>query len=523
MVRRWLLAVSMLVGCGDDPDPLQVTLDTGVIRGIEQGEIRAFRGIPYAAPTGGENRFRPPQPVAPWTGVRETITPGIQCPQSFSLSGPGGEEECLFLNVWAPYGDEPKPVMVWLHGGAFVFGSGSEAYYTGRHLAERYGVVVVTLSYRLGAFGFLAHPAFAAEDPAYPSSGNWGLDDQRAALAWVQRNIRAFGGDPARVTLFGESAGGFSTCAHYVSPRSAGLFQAAISQSGLCASTVQEPTQAEAQAAGVMVAEQLGCPGTGPSAAACLRGKSVDELLDATSAPPPAQQPTSGGPFYAAGTYLATLPNVDGFVLERSLRDAFAVGDFEPRPLIVGANRDEGTLFLSTIFAKPVADEADYRAAIGRRFGSANVDAIAARYPAAAYPTLNAALAEVTGDAFFVCPARRTARGAAAAGAPVYYYSFQRLPAQPFLVDLGVFHSAELPFLFATDPAFPLARVGPDGESTAEAMRGYWTRFAFTGDPNGAGAPAWPTYEGDRHLVLDAAPAAGTAYKASVCDFWDAL
>jgi para-nitrobenzyl esterase len=301
------------------------------------------------------------------------------------------------------------------------------------------------------------------------------------------------------------------------------LFSAAISESGLCASTVSEPTKAEAEAAGIAVAEQVGCPGTGPSAAACLRGKSVDELLAATSAPPPAQQTTTGGPFYAAGTYLATLPNIDGFVIERSLRDSFAAGGFEPRPLIVGANRDEGTLFHSALFALPIANETDYRAALGRRFGDANVDAIVARYPVASFPSANRALAEVTGDAFFVCPARRTARGAAAAGAPVYYYSFQREPAQPFLAGLGVFHSSEVPFVFGTDPAYPLARVGADGEAVAATMRDYWTRLAATGDPNGGDAPAWPTYDGDRHLVLDTAITAGTGYKTDACDFWDAL
>jgi para-nitrobenzyl esterase len=520
-MRAWLVVGIAMLGCGDGPNELDVKIDTGTVRGIHDGETRAFLGVPYAAPPVGPDRWRPPQPALPLDGVFDAVGVGVQCPQSFSLSGPGGEEDCLFVNVWTPTGKgKDLPVMVWLHGGAFIFGSGGDKYYAGRYLAETYGVVIVTVNYRLGAFGFLAHPELFAEDPAYPSSGNYGIDDQFAALEWVQRNIKAFGGDPARVVLFGESAGGFSTCAHYVAPRTQGLFYAAISESGLCGTAVNEPSRAEAEAAGIMIAEKVGCPG--PGAAACLRAKSSQELLDATAVPPPAMQ-DPGGPFYAGAT-VGTLPNVDGHVMKSTLRDAFAAGGFEPRPLIVGSNRDEGTLFHSTFFASEIANEADYRGALGRRFGAANVDPIVARYPVASYPSANRALAEVTGDAFFACPARRTARGASAAGATVYFYNFQRALEQPFLADLGVFHSSEIPFLFNTDPAFPLGRVG-SGQAVADALQGYWTRFAKTGDPNGDGATPWPTFDvaGDRHLVIDASTVEGAGYKSATCDFWDAL
>ncbi len=515
-----LLALAVLVACGDDPDELRVQIDTGVIHGRLDGNARAFLGIPYAAPPVGELRWKPPQPALPLSGVFDAIETGVQCPQTFSLSGPGGSEDCLFVNVWAPRGESGAPVVVWLHGGAFIFGSGGDSYYDGAFLAETYKIVVVTVNYRLGALGFFAHPALTAEDPAYPSSGNYGLDDQHAALEWVQRNISAFGGDPAKVTLFGESAGGFSTCAHYVSPRSAGLFRAAIAESGLCASSVREPTLAEAEATGAMIATELGCVGTG--AAACLRAKTADELLAATDVPLPADQ-LPGGPFYTGGgNALSTLPNVDGFSLPTTLRDAFAAGAFEPRPLIVGTVHDEGTLFHSVFFAKEVADETEYRAALERRFGTANVDAIIARYPVASFATANRALAEVTGDAFFACPARRTARGAAAAGAPVYYYSFDHALEQPFLADLGVFHSSEIPFLFESDPRFPLGRVG-SAQDVADTIQGYWVRFAETMDPNGDGATSWPTYDGDSHLSIDTTSVAGTGLRAAACDFWDTL
>jgi para-nitrobenzyl esterase len=523
-------AALCLAACGDDDkgDPLDVEIDTGVLHGIELGRTRAFLGVPYAAPPVGPDRWRPPQPAVPWDGVREAISVGIQCPQGLSISGPGGDEDCLFINVWTPTspGDDGLvPVMVWLHGGAFVFGSGGDKYYSGQHLAETYGVVIVTLSYRLGALGFLAHPALAAEDPAYPASGNYGLDDQHAALGWVQRNIAQFGGDPGNVLLFGESAGGYSTCAHYVSPRSAGLFARAIVESGLCTSPVLEATRAEAEATGTQVAQDLGCPVTGPEAVACMRAKPVDALLAATALPPMQSQPP-GGPLYldAGASLLATRPSVDGFVVQRPMRDAFLTGGFAPRPLIVGTTRDEGTLFHSPLFANEVTTDAEYRAALGRRFGQSNVAGIVARYPVSAFGSPNRALAEVSGDAFFVCPARQTARTAAAGGAPVYLYSFEQLPELPILDGLGVFHSAEIPFVFGTDPAYPLGRAGEGGAATAAALQAMWTQFAATGDPNGTG-PEWPAFDraGGRHLVIGPTIAAGSGHKAAVCDFWDSL
>ncbi|MBA2538032.1 MAG: carboxylesterase family protein [Deltaproteobacteria bacterium] len=511
-----------LIACGGGGDPLEVNLDTGVIVGVEQaGDVRAWLGVPYAAPPVGELRWKRPQPVAPWDGVLETVQVGIQCPQTFSIGGPGGDEDCLFVNVWSPSGASKLPVMVWLHGGAFIFGSGGDSYYSGRHLAETYGVVVVNVNYRLGAFGFLAHPALTSEDPGYPSSGNYGLEDQHAALEWVQRNAKAFGGDASRVMLFGESAGGFSACAHYVSPRTSGLFHAAISQSGLCGSKITEPTLAVAEAAGVKTVEALGCPGTGPSAAACMRAKSTDALLDATEITPPNMQPP-GGPFYVGGeNVLSTIPNVDGVVMQQTLRAAFTGGDFAKRPLIIGTNRDEGTLFHSSFFAMEVTSDAEYRAAIERRFGAANVDAIAAQYSIESYPSPNRALAEITGDAFFVCATRHAARGAARAGAPVYLYSFERTPETAFLADLGAFHSSEIPFVFGTDGAFPLSRVGAGGAPVADAVQQIWTQFAATGTP---GAD-WPRHDeaSDQYRILDAPMSTATGLKAERCVFWDSL
>lgn len=523
-----LTVLALIAGCGGDDDDgggLEIQIDSGKIVGTQQGEARAFLGIPFAAPPVGDLRFKPPQPVEPWSEPRDVVQTGSECPQSFSLTGTGGEEDCLFLNVWAPNSGSNKAVMVWFHGGAFVFGSGGETYYNGKHLAETYDVIVVTVNYRLGAFGFMAHPALAAEDPAYPSSGDWGLDDQRAAMQWVQRNIAKFGGDPKNVTLFGESAGGYGTCAHYLSPRSADLFARVISESGICSIMFTEPSKAQAEAIGMSIADKLGCSGTGAAAAACLRHASMEDLMKSTALPPAGMQTMTGGPLYFTGDPIGMRPNVDGFVVEKPQREAFLAGQFDPKPILIGGNQDEGTLFHSSIFAQEVPDETDYRAALERRFGAANVDAIVAKYPIASYPSPNRAIGEVTGDSFFACSARRTARALAAKGAPTYYYDFQQPVEGPFLPGLGVFHSSEIPFVFGTDPAFPLGKVGASGAAVAEAMQGYWTRFAKTGDPNGGGAPMWTPYDraSDTHLVFGATILEVAHFKDALCDFWDGV
>jgi len=504
----WLI---VLVACGE-LGPLDVKTDHGVVRGSDDGNgVRSFLGIPYAAPPIGSNRWRPPQPAADWDGVRDATLLGQKCPQNTVITAGGGNEDCLFLNVWTP-SPQPvnAPVMVWIHGGAFVFGSGGDAFYAGSELARRHGVVVVTINYRLGGLGFLAHPELSAEDPDHPASGNYGLMDQLAALEWVHRNIAELGGDPDRVTLFGESAGGYSTCLHYATATE-DLFYAAISESGACAATALEQPRAQAEADGVALATKLGC-----SDIACMRGKSDYEILDATALPPIAQQ-LPGGFFYAEPPK-NTLPNVDGVVLPASVEMLLATRG--GRPLIVGNNANEGTLFHSTILSNAIKTEAEYSAALERRFG-ANAQAILLRYPVNQFATPNAALAEVSGDAFFVCPARRTVRKAVANGAPVYRYIFSRSLEQELIADLGAFHSAEIPFVFGVD-AFPLGKVG-SAAPLSESMQGYWTRFAATGDPNGNDV-VWPRADAsDSHIVLDVPITTGTAYKSELCDFWDAL
>ena len=519
---KLVIALVCVLGCGTSSDDLHVKTETGVVHGARDGTVRSFLGIPYAAPPVGDLRWRAPQPAAVWNGTLETIVVGQQCPQTLSYAGPSYDEDCLYLNVWTPDGAHDLPVMVWLHGGAFIFGSGGDKYYDGGKLAAQ-GVVIVTINYRLGVLGFMAHPALDVEDPQYPTSGNYGLEDQRFALEWVQRNIAAFGGDPKQVTLFGESAGGFSTCVQYLSARTQDLFGAAIAESGLCGSTLLAPTHAVAESQSLTLADQLGCPGNDASALSCLRGIDSQTLLTVTALPP-ATGMTPGGPFYQAAILPAVLPNVDGYVFAAPMREAFDAHAFAPRPLLLGSNKDEGTLFHSSVYALPVTDDTTYRAALSVRFGASNVDAIVAQYPIASYASANAAIAAVTGDAFFVCPTRRSARGALAAGAPVFRYSFEQPLEAPFMQGLGVFHSAELPFVFGNDD-YPLGRVGTSGAPVSASIQDYWTTFAKTGAPNSSAEVAWPGYDAtsDPYLVLGTPIAASTQLKTALCDFWDAL
>jgi para-nitrobenzyl esterase len=511
-MRRILIAV-LLAACGEDLGPLDVEVETGVVRGGDDGDgVKSWLGIPYAAPPTGPLRWKPPAKPLAWDGTRDGTKLGQKCPQNTVITSGGGIEDCLSLNVWAPTDAKDLPVMVWIHGGAFVFGSGGDPFYSGAELARSGGVVVVTINYRLGGLGFLAHPALSAENG---SSGNYGLLDQIAALEWVQRNIDRFGGDPKHVTVFGESAGGFSICTLLVSKASANLFERAIIESGACSSAGLEQTRADAEANGIALAEKLGCPGTDAAALACMRDQIDYAILDATALPPIMQQPPGG--FFYANVPPNTLPNIDGIVLPASIEQRFAAADFPARTVILGTNRDEGTLFHSSILANLVMTEDEYRAALERRFGAAKVDAIVAQYPVASFPTANAALAEISGDAFFVCPARRNARALAKAGSTVYRYVFARELEQQIIADLGVFHSSEIPFVFGND-AFPLGRIG-SGAPLSQQMQALWTGFA-KGE-----AIDWPVYDptSDPYLLLDTPIAKPAGYKTAVCDFWDGI
>lgn len=502
---------------GGAASSLVVDTDKGPIEGIMQGEeTRAFLGVPYAAPPVGDLRWRRPVPHEAWTEVRSAQLEGRPCTQNGLLSpgyDPTTGEDCLTLNVWAPSeATEPRPVLVWIHGGGFVLGSGSDDAYDGRLLSEHTGAVVVGINYRLGALGFLSLPELEEEDAEHGSTGSYGIEDQRAALAWVQANIAAMGGDPDNVTIFGESAGAISTCYHMLSPPSQGLFHRAIIQSGPCESA-NDPAEAKAQ--GAELAAVLGCgdAATGVDLA-CLRGKSEQEVLEALP----------GGLDFFFGEGPSWFPIVDGYNLPAQPAALLAAGDFAKVPTIVGANADEGTIFF-TLGDTEIPDEATFET-LAEELVPGHGAEIVALYPTATYGSAKAAAMAAVGDGGFVCPTRRLARTLEAGGAPTFLYHFSYAPAGVLLGDdLGAFHSAELRYVFGNPGQLTPFPLDPTELELSHAIMGYWGRLAASGDPNADGAVVWPAFEteSDLHLGLDVEQVSASGLASERCDYWDTV
>lgn len=498
-------------GADGGRDPAVVWTDSGPVRGTVADDHRSFQGIPYAAPPKGELRWRSPRPPARWTEPRDATRPGNSCPQNPGLIGDGGsvEEDCLFVNVTTPRhtGGRKLPVMVWVHGNGFINGAGS--LYGGRPIATLGEVVVVTVNYRMNIFGFLAHPALGR-------SGNFGLEDQQAALRWVQRNATAFGGDPGNVTLFGESAGGISTCSHLVSPTSAGLFQRAIVQSGAC--TMKRTyfndwgyhTRQSAEAHGLSEASRVGCDDPA-SAASCLRETDVSKLLE---------MPDLGygfGPVYG-----------DNPVLPLDPARALETGAFNKVPVMQGTTRDEHRTFTAGIelFTKHVLQPGDYEPEIRANFGD-RADTVLAGYPLGTdNPSI--ALSTAVTDSSWGCQALFTDR-MLARHVPTYAYEFADEQA-PWFHDTplpsfptGAFHAGELQYLF--DGAYGSGSLTPEQRRLSEQMIRYWTRFAHNGNPNGHGLPSWPRLRGNAEHVQSLAPGHDGIRPVDLnaehrCDFW---
>jgi para-nitrobenzyl esterase len=507
-------------GCPSEvaPGPGVVATDIGPFTGARTGAGWSWKGIPYAAPPVGALRWKAPAPAACVPSGRDATAFGAVCPQAAqsapTMVGGGalvGSEDCLTLNVWAPDGATGLPVMVFIHGGANVQGSGSLPAYEGTKLAAAGPAIVVTFNYRLGTLGYLMHPALAAESGSDGTSGNYGLLDQIAALDFVKRNIAAFGGDPARVMIFGESAGAVNVCALMAAPRAAGLFSAALMESGSC--LLGPASQQQALVDRLLSA--TGCAGAA-DVASCLRARSVEELFAAV--------PLSGG-ILARATAFA--PHVDGVVMPESPHDALAAGHAHRVPFVVGSNSDETALAVAQSMP-PIATAADYEARIRASFPAATADAILARYPASAFPSPARAYATVTTDARFICQARLAARRAAAGlGAPVrrFFFTHAAQNAGPTVRALGAYHGLELAWVFGNFSAFAGYQPTAAEAALSTAIQGYWTRLAATSDPNGAGAPAWPLYDAasDATLVLDDPITAGGPIRPADCDFFDAL
>lgn len=503
-------------GAGGSAAPLEVATDKGPVKGTLLGATRAFLGVPFAAPPLGDLRWRPPEPHAAWSDTLDASTKGRACSQNAALSGkfdPKTGEDCLTLNVWTPAKPAAGklPVMVWLHGGGFVLGSGSDAAFDGQALSEATGTIVVTLNYRLGPLAFLALPALASEDASHPSSGDYGLEDQRAALAWVQANIASFGGDPATVTLFGQSAGAISTCMHMVSPKSKGLFQRAIVESGSCTTG---NTQATALALGAQLVEKLGCKDAADPLA-CARAKPVEDIVAAL--------PSS--PAFFLGDGARWFPVIDGWNLPDHPGTLLAAGSFEKVPVLLGSNGDEGSLFLYLAGdAGKVPDEAAFLALV-EKLAPGHGAEVVTRYPTAMYASAKAAATAAIGDAVFVCPTRRTARALTAAGAAAFLYHFTYAPEGTLLPGLGSFHSSEVEYVFGNPSQLDPKPLSDDELGLSAAIMGYWSRHAAAGDPNRDKAFAWPKYDvtGDENIVLDLGIAKEAHLEEDLCDFWDGI
>ena len=519
-------------GSDAGPAPLTVVTRSGAVRGALDGTTRAFLGIPYAAPPVGNNRWRAPQPVQPWTEVRDATAPPKFCPQRTTGIGAyhaRADEDCLTLNVFTPetLPARPLPVMVWIHPGAFVFGSGAEDFYNGSDVSRVGNVLVVTLNYRLGALGFLVHEALEGESAASPRSGNYGFLDQQAALRWVRDNIAAFGGDPHEVTLFSESAGGHSTCAHLIAPGSRGLFRRAISESGLC-SRFLTPTIDIEYEHGASLASTLGCTDAA-GAIACLRGKSPEAIIDAFQNAP--RQPggilvqgaaLAQGRLSPAGAQ-AWRPVVDGHVIPKHY-DAIDVHDV-PAPFIMGTNADEHTLFVSALLGGGgVTTLTELELVLTNAFGAASVPDVLAQYPEGDFASANERLNAIGNDAFFACAARRIVQRAARLGRSAYLYVFSHRPEGALLPELGSFHAAEFPFIF--NRSMPLVAIQPSEQPLVNLMQGYWTRFARSGNANDEAAVFWPKYTPWSQQSLDIhlpEPSVTEAHRDAQCDFWDGL
>jgi para-nitrobenzyl esterase len=453
-----------------------LVLDTGKIvgRAAETDDgISVFLGIPYAAPPVGKLRWRPPAAALPWQGIRPAREYGPVCPQHPSSFGgvdadAWQSEDCLTLNVWTPArsSDESLPVMVWIHGGGFSTGSGSLPGYDGTRLA-RAGVVLVTINYRLNVFGMFAHPALTAES-GRGASGNYALMDQISALKWVQRNIAVFGGDPDRVTIFGESAGGRSVSLLMAAPMARGLFHRAIGESGALRDTTYTLASREAQ--GVRISDAL-IPSDTHDILSGLRSASWEELDTAAA--------------------LNSNPIFDGWVVPEHPETLYARGETHRVPMIMGGNADEGSLWL---YNTEIHTVAQYQTHVRELYGDA-ASAVLATFSAETDDDVYQALNHMRTAQSILLHARNQARWLRAAGTPVYLYYFSRVPPHQVGQTLGSYHGAEIAYIFDAGQWAP-SRVGEEVDHTlSQAMISYWTAFAATGDPNTGGLPRWPVYE----------------------------
>lgn len=473
----------------------------GAVQGLALASgVRSFRGIPYAAPPVRDLRWKAPQPVKPWTGVLRADRFQYQCMQArvfgdMMFRNAGQSEDCLYLNVWSPASASPNaklPVLFYIYGGGWVAGDGSEPRYDGESMAKR-GIVVVTLSHRLGIFGWFSHPELARESKV-GASGNYGMMDQAAAIKWVHDNIAAFGGDPQMVTIAGESAGSFAVSAQMVSPMARGLFARAIGESGAhFGTTLRLRPHAETEQDGVKFGEAMGA-----KSLAALRALSATELLEASG--------RAGLPHFE--------PNIDGAFFPKAPAEIYAAGEQAKVPLLAGWNSEEMT---GKVLLQEEATPEKAREILVKQFGN---DAAEAEklYPLGSVAQATQSLTDLAGDRFLGYSTWKwIEEHARTSGRPVYRYFYARprpapvesgvtanlaggitrnAPgAAPPPIPTGAVHSAEIEYALGNLSLNPVFAWTPDDYKVSEIMQGYFANFIKTGDPNGAGLPAWPRGE----------------------------
>ncbi len=482
------LAASSFAIMSADSDTVKI--EGGAVAGTIDRGVRVFKGMPYAAPPVGPLRWKPPQPVVAWSGVRDGSVFGGECPQTQYPAGSvyirptrRQSEDCLFLNVWtrAKAGDR-VPVLVWIHGGALTKGSGISDTRDGVPLAKK-GVVLVSINYRLGPLGYLAHPELSAESP-HRASGNYGVLDQIAALEWVQRNIGAFGGDPARVTIAGESAGSWSVNTLVASPLAKGLFVRAIGESG--GRFDRTPLLAQDR------------PGT-PSAERV--GLALAKAVDAESIRALREVPAAK---LVEVSSFRTQENVDGWVLPDEIRTMFAQKRQNVVPVIVGSNANEMTSLAGGASVPATLDEFRKRMAAQYGSGASELEAV---YGVKSEADIRRAMLESLRDTVFSLNMRSWARYTVDSGANAYLYFFTHVPPSPRAKELQAFHAAEIPYVFDVVPSSDPREAGfaytDVDRRLADAMSSYWVNFVKTGDPNGPGLPAWPRYDRSNEPYLE--------------------
>lgn len=488
------------------PAAPRVVVEDGLVVGVRSGELVSFKGIPFAAPPVRELRWRPPQPVTPWTGelVADRFSPMCLQPlrarnSVFYLGEEPSSEDCLYLNIWstAKAGDK-RPVMVFVYGGGWTIGSASLPLYGGEALARK-GAIVVSFNYRVGARGFFAHPELTSEGNG--ASGNYGLMDMVAVLKWVNGNIERFGGDPANVTLYGQSAGSVAIALLQASPLASGLFHRAIGQSGGYNISGRLQVLADAEKAGIASAAKLEAPSL-----AALRNLGGDVIMNGDN---------------------NLRPIIDGAVLLQQPAEVFASGSQTAIPILVGSNADEGTAYPVAMSPSAFVTDAE------KRYG-ADARHLLALYPAATDAEARAASHALMRDRTFAAPMRRWAREQSAV-APVFVYHFSRV--HPFVEGLGyaqqdpatgmgAYHGAEMAYAYGTMDVlnrFAKTRAWSEEDRRySDAMMSYWLNFARTGDPNGESLPAWPAYELDSEqaMLFGKTIAAGTLPNKAQLEFF---